>query len=118
MKHKKNKNPKFQMPAGEWACALVLLCIPVIGYILAIVWAFSSTQNLDKRNFCRALIIFCIISVVIGLIYIEIHFSGLGELSGYNHLFGTTRAYFELHWQEYFEKWPFFYYRWLYIEAK
>ena len=50
MKDKINKNERTPLTTCEWTCELVLLCIPVIGHILAIIWGFSSTQNLNLKN--------------------------------------------------------------------
>ena len=42
---------------------LLLLTIPLVGFILAIVWGLSSEGNLNRRNLCRAFLIIMLICV-------------------------------------------------------
>lgn len=42
---------------------LLLLTIPLVGFILAIVWGLSSEGNLNRRNLCRAFLIITLICV-------------------------------------------------------
>lgn len=50
------------MSMGDWILTLLAAMIPCAGIILYLVWAFSSTGNINRRNFCRAQLI--IIAVV------------------------------------------------------
>lgn len=69
---------------GEWLLTLLVAMIPCAGLILYIVWAFSKSGNLNRRNFCRAYLIVEVIAFV--LIFIFIIFmavaAGIG-MSGY-----------------------------------
>ena len=47
---------------------MLLLCIPIIGFILMIVWACGGCRKYQKRNLCRAMLIFMAVSLVISLI--------------------------------------------------
>ncbi len=47
---------------------MLLLCIPVIGFILMIVWACGGCKKLQKRNFCRAMLIVMAVMLVLSLI--------------------------------------------------
>ena len=47
---------------------MLLLCIPIIGFILMIVWACGGCRKYQKRNLCRAMLIFMVVSLVISLI--------------------------------------------------
>ncbi len=42
---------------GSWLGTLLLLLIPVIGWILCLVWAFGHGAA-DRRNFCRAYLLY------------------------------------------------------------
>jgi len=53
---------------GEWFVTLLLLGIPVVNLILLLVWGFGGTTEPCKRNFCRAVLVFTLIGVVVWLI--------------------------------------------------
>ncbi len=46
-----------KMTLGQWIITLVLTIIPVINVILLLVWSFSSTTNVNKKNFAIATLI-------------------------------------------------------------
>ena len=46
----------------------LLMCIPVIGLVLMIVWACGKCKKIAKRNFARAMLIMLAVSLVISLI--------------------------------------------------
>lgn len=52
------------MSMGDWLLTILAAMIPCAGLILYIVWAFSSTGNINRRNFCRAQLI------VLGVIFV------------------------------------------------
>lgn len=60
-------NDTSPMSMGDWLVTLIVGAIPCVGIILYIVWAFSKTVNINKRNYCRA---FLIISAVVMVLYI------------------------------------------------
>jgi len=49
---------------GEWIITLIVLCIPIVGFIMLLVWGFASSTNPNKQNFCRASLIFYLIAIV------------------------------------------------------
>lgn len=52
---------------GQWVLTILAACIPCAGTILYLVWAFSKTGNINRRNYCRAALI---IEAVVLLLYI------------------------------------------------
>lgn len=50
---------------GQWVLTILASMIPCAGLILYFVWAFSKNGNLNRRNYCRAMLI--IEGVVIAL---------------------------------------------------
>lgn len=55
---------------GGYIGIMLLMCIPVIGQILTIVWACGGCRKVNKRNFARAMLVFLIISIVLcGILY-------------------------------------------------
>ena len=70
------QQPQFQQPqmrmmpadsttTGEWVLTLFLVCIPVLGFILMLVWAFSSRTAPSKKNWARANLVWFLIAVII-----------------------------------------------------
>ena len=54
--------------AGGYIGIMLLMCIPVVGIILTIVWACGGCRKLQKRNLARASLIMMVIGLVISLI--------------------------------------------------
>ena len=52
---------------GGYIGIVLLMCIPLLGLILTIIWAFGGCRKLQKRNFARAALILMAISLVISL---------------------------------------------------
>lgn len=48
---------------------LLLMCIPVVGIVLALIWAFGGCQKLQKRNLARAMLILMSVGLVFSLIF-------------------------------------------------
>ena len=53
----------------EWFGALIVLIVPIVGFVVYLVWAFGSGGNLNRRNYCRAALILMAISIVLGIIF-------------------------------------------------
>ena len=57
-------------PISTWGYIGIslLACIPIVGLILLIVWAFGGCKKINKRNFARAMLIMMAIGLVFSLI--------------------------------------------------
>lgn len=53
---------------GDWLIMLLALLIPCAGIILYFVWAFRKNENANRRNFCRAYLIYWAITTVLSII--------------------------------------------------
>ncbi len=63
------KGSKYEpISTGGYVGILLLMCLPVIGLILAIIWACGGCTKINKRNLSRAYLIFMAISLVISII--------------------------------------------------
>lgn len=63
------KGTKYEpITTGGFIGITLLLCIPIIGFILLIVWACGGCRKISKRSFARATLILAIIMAVLGLI--------------------------------------------------
>lgn len=56
------------MSMGDWLITVLLLLIPCVGIIVYFVWAFGKNGNVNRRNFCRAYLIYWAITTVIALV--------------------------------------------------
>ena len=52
-----------------WMFSWIVMAIPVVGFVMVIVWAFWG-ENESRKNFFRAIILWCLIwtLIVVGLI--------------------------------------------------
>ncbi|MEZ3434438.1 MAG: hypothetical protein K1W34_07420 [Lachnospiraceae bacterium] len=67
------------MSMGDWVITLILMAIPCLNIIFCCVWAFSKTGNVNRKNFCRAELIFIGISIALSIIMvIVIMAAGIG----------------------------------------
>lgn len=56
------------MTLGDWIITLIVLAIPCINVIMIFVWGFGSGVNTSKKNYCRAVLIFMLIGIVLSLL--------------------------------------------------
>ena len=63
------KGTKYEpITTGGFIGIMLLLCIPIIGFILLIVWACGGCRKISKRSFARASLILTAIVLVLSLI--------------------------------------------------
>lgn len=53
----------------EWMTTLIILMLPVINLVVAFIWAFSSTVNVNRRNFSRATLALAAIGLGLSLVF-------------------------------------------------
>ena len=58
------------MTTKDWLITLILLSIPLVNIVLFIIWAFSNTGNLNRRNYCRAGLILLAVFLAIYVIVV------------------------------------------------
>ncbi|MDR0916393.1 MAG: zinc ribbon domain-containing protein [Oscillospiraceae bacterium] len=46
----------------------ILFGIPIVGFVLAIIWSFSSKINHNRRNLARAVLILTVIGIIAGIL--------------------------------------------------
>ena len=66
------------MSVGQWVVTYLVMMIPCIGLIMTIVWAASSTGNLNRRNYCRAYLILIAVILVLTVILFAVMFAVMG----------------------------------------
>ncbi|MDD4223983.1 MAG: hypothetical protein PHD87_05295 [Candidatus Cloacimonetes bacterium] len=68
---------------GGWIGTLLLMFIPIVNIILIIVWATSTGENPNRRNFARAYVVTMLISIILGVIIFFVIGAGAAGLSQY-----------------------------------
>lgn len=69
------------MRTSEFFWMMFVLGIPLAGFICSLIWAFGSNVNENRRNYCRAVLIWMLVSICLGIV-IAIILSLLGASLG------------------------------------
>lgn len=56
------------LSVGEYILMMFLMSLPLIGFILTLVWSFGSDVNPNKKNYARAILIIAIIATVLSIL--------------------------------------------------
>ena len=56
------------LTVGAWFVTMLVLALPLINVVMYLYWAFADGVNLNKRNFCRASLLWFAIGVCIALV--------------------------------------------------
>jgi hypothetical protein len=71
--------PQTTVSVGDWFLTLLILFIPVVGFIMLFVWAFGSSTPVIKANFAKAALIWTVIGFA--LYFILFAFIGMAFLN-------------------------------------
>jgi uncharacterized membrane-anchored protein len=63
---------------GDWIITFILSGLPVIGFIMIIVWAFGSDAPQSKKNWAKAQLVIMLIGLVLTIIFITIIAATIG----------------------------------------
>ena len=58
------------MSVKDWFITIFILAIPIVGIVMYLVWAFGSTGNLNRRNFCRASLLWVVIVFAVVFVFL------------------------------------------------
>lgn len=69
-------NQSSVVSVGQWIGTMIITAIPLVGFIMLLVWAFSGDTNPSKKNYARAALIlgiiggilFAIISIIAAIV--------------------------------------------------
>lgn len=64
------------MTIGDYILTFIVTAIPIVGFIMLLVWAFGSDTNPNKKNYCRAILILMVVGIILSIIF-SIVFAGL-----------------------------------------
>ncbi|WP_124068064.1 hypothetical protein [Clostridium sp. E02] len=71
-----NDPNKQVMTMGEWLITLIVMVIPCVNLIMMFVWGFGN-GNENRKNYCRANLIYTAITTVLGFIAYMTIFAGI-----------------------------------------
>jgi hypothetical protein len=70
-----NFPPEYQKPPqslGEWVINVLITKIPLVGFIMLIVWAVDKNTEPNKANWAKAELIVTLIGFIIGIMIIAL----------------------------------------------
>ncbi|MCL2503413.1 MAG: hypothetical protein FWE94_02220 [Coriobacteriia bacterium] len=56
------------LSVGSYIGIFILSAIPLVGLIVLLVWAFSSSTNLNRKNYARATLILSVICIAVSFL--------------------------------------------------
>ncbi len=57
------------LSVGQYLGMMLLTSLPLVGFILLLIWAFSSDTNANKKNYARAVLIIALIGIVLSILF-------------------------------------------------
>ena len=54
---------------GNWFLTLLLMCIPIVGFVMLFVWAFGGGTELSKKNWAKAQLIWILIAIILSIVF-------------------------------------------------
>lgn len=71
MEEFQNANQK-PMSVKDWLITLLIMAIPLVGFIMLFVYAFGNNENVNKQNWAKAQLIFIVIAIGLAIVFISI----------------------------------------------
>lgn len=65
---------------GTWFLNLFLAGLPIIGFIMLLIWSFTSETHPEKKSWARAALIWLIIRVIVCAILVFIFMAQMGDV--------------------------------------
>ncbi len=57
------------MTLGDWLLTLLISMIPIVGFIMILVWAFKPNVNVNKANWAKALLILMVALTAFAILF-------------------------------------------------
>ena len=66
-----NNLPQYTpISVGEWVITIIIIAIPIVGFIMLFVWGFGSNTQPSKANWAKAALIMIGISIVLSFLFL------------------------------------------------
>lgn len=74
------------MTIGDWLITFLIQAIPLVGFIMLFVWAFSDGTHPSKKTWAQAALIMMVVVIVLMIIFFAAIWSMIGSFmsGGYN----------------------------------
>lgn len=76
-----NQNQTSVMSYKEWALTIFIASLPLIGFIMVLVWAFDGNTNIHKKNWAKGNLLIMLLAMVIAFFFLFV-FGGMALLAG------------------------------------
>tara|TARA_R110001592_G_scaffold10363_1_gene53953 strand:+ start:156 stop:428 length:273 start_codon:yes stop_codon:yes gene_type:complete len=90
MEPQRNEKP---ISVGEWVLNIFVMSIPVIGFIMLIVWAVSQEIPLSKSNWAKGMLIWYAIGIVLAVIFGASILAFIAAFGDFDELSGLVNSY-------------------------
>ena len=67
---------------GNYLIMMIVSAIPVVGFIMMLIWAFSGNTNLNRKNYARAALIMMLIGVVLCAVFASAIIAAFASMGG------------------------------------
>ncbi|MCK5812127.1 MAG: hypothetical protein KAG94_04470 [Clostridiales bacterium] len=57
-----------EVSVGNWIITMIVLSIPLVGFIMLFVWGFGDGTPKSKSNFCKASLLLAVIAIGISIV--------------------------------------------------
>ena len=76
-----NDSPQYTpISVGEWVITIIIIAIPIVGFIMLFVWGFGSNTQPSKANWAKATLIMIGISIVLSFLFLGSLLGIMGSL--------------------------------------
>ena len=76
-----NDSPQYTpISIGEWVITIIIIAIPIVGFIMLFVWGFGSNTQPSKANWAKATLIMIGISIVLSFLFLGSLLGIMGSL--------------------------------------
>lgn len=69
------------MSPTDWAITIFISSLPLIGFIMLLVWAFGNDGNINRQNYAKGSLIIFVIGLILFLFFLFV-FGGIALISG------------------------------------
>ena len=81
MEEFENYNQK-PMSVKDWLVTMLLMAIPVVGFVLLFIYAFGDNENINKKNWAKAQLLLLAIFIGLAILFLAIFGALFASLSG------------------------------------
>lgn len=81
MEEFENYNQK-PMSVKDWLVTMLLMAIPVVGFVLLFIYAFGDNENINKKNWAKAQLLLIAIFIGLAILLLAIFGALFASLSG------------------------------------